>query len=420
MNRKNWMTLALAASLTSQVLAATTAPVAVQKTNDERAKSAKAKRRNTIARKSAPDASLVSVAPTAVVPVNGKQVQPQGQSAVQSSVQSQPGRAQSASKAAVLPTTTRVSAARKKPVLDHVQTPYSSATSSARVIQPNGVTISKAPKIDAPQKVQPWIVGLNNYYTGSAMVEPFAGYQPDPGTGYDMGATELVTHGVLGYRLNSNWSVSLNPQFSTSPNYHEYDNDSGSYKASSGSTFKPIGSFIRLSAGSFISTKTFSWNGDFRYYAPLTADMRGDTDPESGMKLGLFHTLRTGQNLSFTLSPKLTFDIANILRFYGRPNGYQPDGNKPALMLFKVESIPGFTYRFADNLTASLAFDMIASHQYGRAFSSWDNVGTYLQPGIAWDVTKGLTFAPYVMVRTANSVSQNTTQWAFDLIWSIL
>ncbi len=406
MDRRNWITFALAATVTSSALAATTAPIAVQKTNSDRAKQAQLKNKKLISNQ-VPGESNLPVQATAVAPVKPTALAP-----VKTAAKPAPVAAQK-----LTPGST---ASNPKPAsTDQLRLRQSSA-SRIQLAAPTGTSTAAAPKAPPAEKPSDFVIGINNYYSGSAMVEPFAGYQPDPATGFDMGATELTTHLILGYKLNGNWTFSLNPMFATTPNYREYDAKTDSYTAKYGTTFKPVAPFLRLSAGSFVKTKTLNWNGDFRYYVPLTDDTRGEVDADSGKRLGLVHQLRTGQNVSFTLNEKLTFDVNTTVRFYGRPNGYQPKSEDSALNMFMFTANPGFNYTFNDTFGIGVSYWMRATHQYGRAITSLDNAGTYLEPSLTWNITKGLTLWPYLNLQTGKSVSAQTTQWGAELYWSIL
>lgn len=300
----------------------------------------------------------------------------------------------------------------------HTQKNDKISSVSASAVRPAPLPASSVTVVKTEEKkvaIPELIVGINNYYTGSTLREPLAGYQPDKDTGYDSGSAELVTHFVLGYKLSSNLSLSLNPQLATTPNYRTYNSDTDSYDSQEGRFMKPVGSFLRLKVGSFYKDSIFNWTGDFRFYPSITDDLKGEKDKVTGEYKDQYNLIRSAQNFTWTVTPKLSLALENTLRFYVRPSAFQNTRDS-----IQAQTLPTVYYSLTDVFQIYSQYSMRARNKYGQSFFDWSNHSTYLETGFNIEAGKGFSFNPFVTVYPGNHVNMDTSQWGLNIFWSIL
>lgn len=293
----------------------------------------------------------------------------------------------------------------------------SSSSSASRVAIPSqvsaapavnaGTSTAQAPSQGKKTFADRIVLSADLSYYGGSVKEPFSGYQTDPDTGFDGGAVELDTHVMIGYKATDNLTFSLNPQWQTIPNSKSYNAETDSYDAQKGEGFTLLSPYVKLGVGKFVKTKSFKWNGDFRIYPGIT----------DAQKLGgISASFRSGQNFMFTVTPKLTLAFYNIVRAYA----LNSDASDSATNL-SLEAYPALEYALKDTLVLSVGYDLYAKHHQDDTWGSWNNGGTYLEPGIAWDVTPKINFNPYIDIYTGNrGAIVDTTRWGANVIFSIL
>jgi hypothetical protein len=308
------------------------------------------------------------------------------------------------------------------PVADTATSSASSAlsagsASSAAISAPTAAATSTtvAPESPAAAPRSKFIVAINQYYYGGSVNNPTGNTQPNTVTGDDAGAIEIDTHIALGYRINKNLSVSVNPQFQSLPSVEQQDG------TKTDSVFlKPIAPYVKLGVGSFVSAGKFNWGGDFRLYPSITDDLKGAQN-ENGEYPRRFNQIRTGQNFTYSLSDKVSLGMFNVLRFYQREQKFQAGRD-----IMKVETFLQVGYQASDSLNFSLGYDMMARKQYGQSlFGFYNNPSeiepaTYLEPAVEWTINKYLTVNPYVDISTGDKINLDTSRVGLNVLMPIL
>lgn len=283
------------------------------------------------------------------------------------------------------------------PAADTLTVSSSSATSSASAVMPGssaGTTTKSLGEVaKKPSIADKLSFAISLEYYGSALSDPLSGYQPnvDEEASQSDGTNKLDTHLILGYKLTPNLKLSLNPYF-TSQAGSQYQKEAGT---GGGQLFmKPTASYIKLGVGKFYSQKSFTWNGDFRYYPGVTDDL------EAG---GIEHYLRTGQNFSWGLSPKFTFSAYNTIRYY--VVGQDTLATKRAKGAgmpkeFRVTMSPTLEYQASDSIQLSFSYNADVNKPYDNDMGHWANAGgadaEYWEAGMTWGISKTFEFNPYL------------------------
>jgi hypothetical protein len=186
-------------------------------------------------------------------------------------------------------------------------------------------------------------------FFGPSVSDPFSGYMPDTSTGYSQGnvAQELGTYINLGYRLNNRLLLIASPYFVTRGQSAD-GSDSSKFMSFDGSN-----SSIRLLSSRFAKSGNLTWNGDFRIYPG------GLGEPTKNRRA----YLRTGQNLVYSVSPRLTFAAYNTLRYYNFSSDHFANGQNMTTFNLRATFSPAVEYRFSDMFTGSLSYNMDVRHQ---------------------------------------------------------
>jgi len=288
---------------------------------------------------------------------------------------------------------------------DRVTMPQSSSVSAATATtsMPSltaGTSSAVAPK-EVVVKKKKWTDGIRagilfEYY-GNSLTDPFSGQQTDKDTGYAQSGTpqELDTRLTLGYALTDNLTLTYNAYF-----WSLADSEDG---PGTRFGFRPADSFLRLNVGKIVQSGRFKWNGDFRYYP-------GFKDSEKGYAGRDFY-FRSGQNISYAVTPRLNLASYNQVRyyhndasgFYNTDGTAKKDGQVVDLILIYG---PAIEYQAFDQLGLSLSFNGAYAHTYvngtwADAAEYKGNVwGKYFEFGLNIDATKAINVFPYVDMYT--------------------
>ncbi len=285
---------------------------------------------------------------------------------------------------------------------DAISTQRSSATRA--VLPMSGTTVTTAAAVQPPMaKKSPFSIGTNFYYYGSSLSEPFRGYQSDfgAGSGYAADPVSLETHFIFGYKVTNNITVSLNPYFTSNANYREYNPETDSYDAKPGTQFAWLAPFARVAFGKFVQNGNFKWNGDFRVYPGI-----GKLQHELPVYL------RTGQNLFYSLTPKLTLASYNTIRYYRYTNSRWE--RKTGTRDLRLTASPTLEYQAADSLGLSMSYNIDAFHPHSESNRGkwspihWVDNRAFIETGVSWDITKKINLNPYVDIFPRNIKLYNT------------
>ena len=303
---------------------------------------------------------------------------------------------------------------------DHLTLPQATSPATTTTSMPNlngGNSAADAAKVTKKKTFRDNVrAGILFEYYGSSIADPLNGEQPDHTTGYGIGSfpAELDTHLTLGYALTSNLTFTLNGYFWSYADIAPGANDGQRFG------FRPADSYFKLAAGKFIQAGRFKWSGDFRFYPGLGTDY-----PRR-----LFY-LRTGQNLSYSLTPRLTLAAYNSLRYYqSAATAYaidrDPTGNR---IDSRATFGPAIEYQLFDAAGVSLSFNTEFAHTHNNnTISQTSNFfkepvagfyRSYFELGSSIDVTKFINFNPYIDMYT-QSFNVDAMQFGANLNITIL
>lgn len=285
---------------------------------------------------------------------------------------------------------------KKSQVQDAIRTNSSSATSTATTPAISaGTSSTQASAVGAKKKsfVDGIRAQIGFEYYGSSISDPLNGWQTDKQSGYGIGSdpAQLDTRLTLGYQMTDNLRVAYNAYFNS---YASIVDENGKIdKEGKTFGFSPNLSYLQLSVGKFVQAGKFKWNGDFRFYPGLGA---------GGNQLPLY--FRSGQNLSYSLTPRLNLAAYNTIRYYHRTNSAynlsnDADGKKTD---FRFTLGPTVEYQFADAVGSYLALNMDFSRSH--ATGAWNtseyyrgaDLGHYFELGGSIDLTKNVNLNPYI------------------------
>lgn len=263
----------------------------------------------------------------------------------------------------------------------------------------SGIVVKKSSFAD---KVK---LGVLVEFFGPSITDPFSGNQPDQATGYSQSSDtsqELDTTLIIGYRFSNNVTLTLNPMFAS------YGHPSDNSKNGKLFAFSEDYSSIRLSFGKFAKVGKLTWNGDFRFYPGM-----GD----SGRSTPVY--LRSGQNLMYSVTPKITLAAYNTLRYYRRTDSFK--AAKPTAFDLRATITPAFEYQISDGFLGSFSYNM----DIRREIASGDIVdapaaaGPYFEIGAIVDASKVVNINPYIDIYK-NSANIEAWQFGANVNFNIL
>jgi len=174
--------------------------------------------------------------------------------------------------------------------------------------------------------------------------------------------------------------------------------------------------YLRLTDTALIRSGHFSLYSELREFLPVTADSHYAHRMST---LGTFQWLTyyiPGTRLSIGAWAKFYWSIygSQATPIY-RSNGiYMPSNDYTAFLR------PQLFYTITPTVSASLYYEMQATHLLGKSAKSWDNNYTNLQLGSMWSVTQKLTLNPYLLFRTGGKVTTDTTAIGAQIFATIL
>ncbi len=258
-----------------------------------------------------------------------------------------------------------------------------------------GTTTAEAPKALKKKTFADHLrAGIQFEYYGSGLTDPFNGDQPDHTTGYGQGSfsAELDTRITAGITLSDNLTLSYNAYFWSYADSGPGANDGQRFG------FRPGDSYLKLGVGKFVQVGRFKWSGDFRLYPGLGADYNRT-----------IVYLRTGQNLSYSITPRLTLAAYNSIRYYQRTaSAYNREDRDKSGNKFDSRFTfgPAIEYQLFDHAGVSLSFNTEFAHSHNN--NGIDETPNFLSEPVASlyrsyfelggmiDVTKAIYFNPYI------------------------
>lgn len=282
---------------------------------------------------------------------------------------------------------------------DSLPTTSSSATSAATI---GASTVSATPSAKKPSALDKIKFGLVFEFAGPSITDPLSGYQPalseDEGTNYGFSqgnnSQSMNTNIVLGYRINSNLTFVLNPVFQTVGDSAD-GNDKGSLFH-----LTEENSYAKLGVGKFLKSGKFTWNGDFRVYPGGLGDRTA----------GRPFYFRNGQNLMYSLTPKVTLAAYNTIRYYQRTEKFYAD--HPLAYNWRATLGPALEYQVTDKTGLSISYntDIRVHRGTGEIYSAPIDAAPFVEAGAVIDASKMVNINPYIDVYTN---TPNIEAWQF-------
>jgi len=81
---------------------------------------------------------------------------------------------------------------------------------------------------------------------------------------------------------------------------------------------------------------------------------------------------------------------------------------------------PAITYKFNSKLHATALYELIGNHISGRDLNDWDSGGSWIQPGIIWNVSDNWSFNPYIQIYPAGHLNSDTTSLGLYISGTLL
>jgi len=299
--------------------------------------------------------------------------------------------------------------------VDSVNSTSSSAVSAASSSMPGltaGSSAAEAPKaLKKPSALDKIKFALVFEFYGPSVADPFSGYQPalspDEGDNYANSqgdsAQTVHTNIVLGYRISDNLTFQLNPNFQSTGANAAGDDQGSLFR------FREELSYAKLGVGKFLQVGKFKWNGDFRVYPG------GLGERTAGRPL----YLRTGQNLMYSATPKMTLAAYNTIRYYKRTDTVY--GSNPNAYDFRATIGPALEYQVSDSTGLSLSYNMdVRLQKANREFVDGPvDAAPFVEAGAGIDISKMVNLNPYIDVYT-NTANIEAWQFGANLALNIL
>lgn len=229
------------------------------------------------------------------------------------------------------------------------------------------------------------VVSFKGVYAGPSLGSP-NGYTADGKGVLNKKGQTLDSTLKLGYTVGPDLVAGVGINFDLLP----FANQGASLKAP----------HLLLESKNIVTTKTFKWTGDLRFYLPV-----GDRAAMNATRFGA----RTTQTISYKLTPALSIASENMIRawsFDSFGTGSRSD--------FEVRVSPFASYQFSDAWSATLWSDLLMmDHPLGATGGLQPRLAN-LQPGVRWDISRAVNINPFVNFLPGN-MSIDTTTLGFVL-----
>ncbi len=175
--------------------------------------------------------------------------------------------------------------------------------------------------------------------------------------------------------------------------------------AATGKKFSIQDPYVQISDSSYFSRDEFNAYGDFRVHFPASDESR-----DRNMLIGLqsFHILSyQPEDTRFTFLSSLSARYS-----YLGKQGYGDD--------LELYAAPSAQYLLAPKVSASLTYQMGASHAFGQKPFHFNNDGTELSPGVIWSPIPSLVLNPYLSFSTGGRLALDTTTFNLYVNWQLI
>jgi hypothetical protein len=162
--------------------------------------------------------------------------------------------------------------------------------------------------------------------------------------------------------------------------------------------------YVRI-AHSRLLTGPINLSGDFRFYLPLT-----DNSQAQNRIIGIRNSLSAS-----CVVPNTRWILGTDAILRGR---FYREGTGGA-QSFLAYIAPNASYQVTPTLAASIFAEFAASSRGSTGLTDMANEGTWLGPGLSWDVTPAINFNPYLYFQSLR-VNSESTIIAFNLSARIL
>lgn len=180
------------------------------------------------------------------------------------------------------------------------------------------------------------------------------------------------------------------------------------YAEGSGALIDP---YIRLRDTKFAEIAGVNMDSQLRFGLPLSDSSKAKEQNLYVANLNNF--TYSIPETKWTLGT-ITFVKANFFETGGARN---PKGIQNDLEMF---ILPNVSYQVLSNVSLELGYEADANHAVGQSFMEFNNGGTFIEPGLSWDISKSVTFNPWVDIYLGDRVASDTTMVGAKLVWTIM
>lgn len=155
--------------------------------------------------------------------------------------------------------------------------------------------------------------------------------------------------------------------------------------------------------------------------ANLYSDLRVYLPTSDGSKAkGLNLALGTKQNLTYAVpDTKWTLGTIGVAKFsFYEVAGPRIDGKVKKDI--ELTLVPNVSYQALANLSIDVGYELDGNHMSGQSLFEYNSDGTYLEPGITWDISSSLSFNPYVDIFTGDRIATDTMLVGAAVTWKLM
>ncbi len=261
-------------------------------------------------------------------------------------------------------------------------------------------TSTTSPQAAAPSLMDKIKVSYVNLFTGAAISDPLSSYQPNQDVGRGSKGDLLALTNWLGakYKLTDDVAAGVVANFTLDPVQSH--------------TFTMKDPYVKLENGKLINSGNFNVYADLRLAPGVTS---------KSQSANRWLSVTSKQNTTYEVpNTRVTLGVLSILQANAFSGPAQTKAGDVTQKDFVVEAYPNISYKLGANISATLGYDMNASHTRDNGLLSFQSDGTDLEPGLDWDITPSINFSPFLSIKTGNRIAADTTTVAFWFTAKIL
>jgi len=179
-------------------------------------------------------------------------------------------------------------------------------------------------------------------------------------------------------------------------------------------------SYLKISDSNIYTSGNYKASGFLSLYAPVTEESRNKRSV-GGARLFVNQNYDIS-NSKWSLS-LWSFAQKYFYNQYEAGIGYK--GKAPWSL--RVYLGPNANYAVTDTVTLGVLYEASSRLRFGKSvFSGWENPNpdgspsTDIEPNVNWDITKKISFNPYLNIPVSGRVALDTTTIGSYLVWKLL